>query len=110
MSALAFNSQRVQELRRLLGRRSSRHEHGRFVVEGPVLVAEAVGAGWSVEAQFVPEGSDAAIDGARKRSVADGAWTFSRTKSSADVAPIVAASFALWAHPDTHTHAPPSID
>ena len=64
MSALAFNNSRVQELRRLLGRRSSRHEHGRFVVEGPVLVAEAVGAGWSVEAQFVPEGSDAAIDGA----------------------------------------------
>ena len=53
---------------------------------------------------------DAAIDGARKRSVGDGAWTFSRTKSLADVAPIVAASFALWAHPDTHTHAPPSID
>lgn len=29
-----------------------------------MLVAEAVAAGWSVEAQFVPEGSDAAVDGA----------------------------------------------
>lgn len=64
MSALAFNNQRVQDLRRLLRRRSSRHGEGRFVVEGPVLVAEAVRAGWVVEAQFVPVGSDAAIDGA----------------------------------------------
>jgi TrmH family RNA methyltransferase len=64
MSALAFNNPRVQELRRLLGRRSSRHGDGRFVVEGPVLVAEAVGAGWIVEAQFVPVGSDATVDGA----------------------------------------------
>jgi TrmH family RNA methyltransferase len=64
MSALAFNNSRVQELRRLLGRRSSRHDAGRFVVEGPVLVAEAVDAGWTCLAQFVPAGSDAAVDGA----------------------------------------------
>jgi len=64
MSALAFNNQRVQELRRLVGRRSSRHGEGRFVVEGPVLLAEAVKAGWTVQAQFVPEGSDAAVVGA----------------------------------------------
>ena len=61
MSALAFNNSKVQELRRLIGRRSSRHDEGRFVVEGPVLVAEAVTAGWHVESQFVPEGSDAWI-------------------------------------------------
>jgi TrmH family RNA methyltransferase len=66
VGALAFNNSRVQELRRLIGRRSSRHEAGRFVVEGPVLVAEAVAAGWTVEAQFVPEGSatTASVDGA----------------------------------------------
>lgn len=64
MSALAFNSNKVQELRRLLGRRRSRQDERRFVVEGPVLVAEAVAAGWACEAQFVPEGSDSAIDGA----------------------------------------------
>ncbi|HYN32523.1 MAG TPA: RNA methyltransferase, partial [Ilumatobacteraceae bacterium] len=34
------------------------------MVEGPVLVAEAVAAGWTFEAQFVPEGSNSAIDGA----------------------------------------------
>ena len=44
MSALAFNSNKVQELRRLLGRRSSRYDERRFVVEGPVLVTEAVAA------------------------------------------------------------------
>jgi RNA methyltransferase, TrmH family len=64
MSALAYNNPRVQELRRLIGRRSSRHESGRFVVEGPMLVREAVAEGWTVEAQYVPEGSDATVDGA----------------------------------------------
>ncbi len=64
MSALAFNSNKVQELRRLLGRRSSRYDERRFVVEGPVLVSEAVAAGWTCEAQFVPEGSASTIVGA----------------------------------------------
>ncbi len=63
MSSLDYKNSRVQELRRLLGRRSSRYDEGLFVVEGPVLVAEAVRAGWHVEAQFIPEDSDAAVDG-----------------------------------------------
>ncbi len=63
MTSLDYKNSRVQELRRLLGRRSSRYDEGRFVVEGPVLLAEAVRAGWRVEAQFVPEDSDAAVDG-----------------------------------------------
>ena len=58
MSALAFNNPRVQQLRRLLGRRSARHDEGRFVVEGPVLVGEAVAAGWTCEAQFVAAEAD----------------------------------------------------
>ena len=61
MSALAFNNQRVQQLRRLIGRRSSRHDEGRFVVEGPVLVAEAVAAGWECEAQFVATEADGVV-------------------------------------------------
>ena len=63
MTALEYKNSRVQELRRLSGRRSSRHDEGRFVVEGPTLVAEAIRAGWTCVAQFVPAGSDAAIDG-----------------------------------------------
>jgi TrmH family RNA methyltransferase len=61
MGPLAFNNPQVQELRRLVARRSSRHESGRFVVEGPVLVAEAVAAGWHCEAQFVAEAADGVV-------------------------------------------------
>jgi RNA methyltransferase, TrmH family len=61
MSALAFNNPRVQQLRRLIGRRGSRHDEGRFVVEGPVLVAEAVAAGWECEAQFVAAEADGVV-------------------------------------------------
>jgi TrmH family RNA methyltransferase len=63
-SALSFNNRNVQQLRRLIGRRSSRHADGLFVVEGPVLVAEAVAAGFKCLAQYVPEGSDAKVAGA----------------------------------------------
>ncbi len=64
MTALAINNSRVQQLRRLIGRRSSRHDEGLFVVEGPVSIAVGVAAGWDFEAQFVPEGSSAAVAGA----------------------------------------------
>lgn len=64
MSALSFNNRNVQQLRRLLGRRSLRYADGQFVVEGPVLVAEAVAAGWKCVAQYAPEGSNATVAGA----------------------------------------------
>jgi TrmH family RNA methyltransferase len=56
---LTFSNQRVQRLRRLLGRRSSRLEEGAFVVEGAALVAQAVDAGWEVEGQYVAPGGSA---------------------------------------------------
>ena len=43
-----------------MGRRSARLDEGAFVVESPSLIADAVAAGWEVEAIFV----------------ADGAWTY----------------------------------
>lgn len=61
MSALAFNNSRVQQLRRLIGRRSSRYDDGLFVVEGPVLVAEAVAAGWECESQYVAAEADGVV-------------------------------------------------
>jgi TrmH family RNA methyltransferase len=64
MTGLAINNPRIQRLRRLIGRRSSRTEEGCFVIEGPVLIAEALRAGWCPETQFIPEGSGTAIDGA----------------------------------------------
>jgi RNA methyltransferase, TrmH family len=44
---------RIQRLRRLLGRRSSRVDEGAFVVEGPTLVAELLVSGWPVEDVYV---------------------------------------------------------
>lgn len=64
MSALGPTNANVQTLRRLLARRSQRHGDGRFVIEGPVLTAEAVRAGWTCVAQYVPEGSGIRVDGA----------------------------------------------
>ena len=49
---LGPNNAQMQRLRRLLGRRSSRLEEGCFVIEGPTLVAEAVSAGWPIEAIY----------------------------------------------------------
>jgi RNA methyltransferase, TrmH family len=60
---LGFTNPQIQRLRRLHGRRSSRSDEGVFVVEGALLVAEAVAAGWDAEAQFVAPGM-APVDGA----------------------------------------------
>jgi TrmH family RNA methyltransferase len=68
------------------------------VVEGPVLVAEAVAAGWRCEAQFVPEGSAGAIDGAGGVfELADG--VFERVASTETPQP----PLAIVAVPDGHT-------
>lgn len=53
---LGLTNQHVQRLRRLLGRRSSRVDEGVLVVEGAVLVREALAAGCRVECQFVAPG------------------------------------------------------
>ena len=53
---LGFGHQKVQRLRRLVGRRSARYDDAAFVIEGSGLIAEAVGAGWVIEAQFVGPG------------------------------------------------------
>ncbi len=64
MGALKYDNRNVQQLRRLLGRRSARHGDGLFVVEGPVLTREAIAGGWKCLAQYVPEGSGAGVSGA----------------------------------------------
>jgi TrmH family RNA methyltransferase len=66
VTPLTFSNPHVQRLRRLLGRRSARHDEGVFVVEGPTLVAEAAAAGWRIVEQFVapgaaPVGTDGAV-------------------------------------------------
>lgn len=56
-AGLAASSSRIRDLRRLVGGRRARHEAGWYVVEGPVLVREALEA--DVEVGDVYVGSDA---------------------------------------------------
>lgn len=41
-----------------MGRRSSRSDARAFVVEGAVLIGEAIAAGWRIESEFVAPGAD----------------------------------------------------
>jgi TrmH family RNA methyltransferase len=68
---LAFTNPKVQRLRRLLGRRSSRSDERAFVVEGAVLIGEAIAAGWEIEAEFVGPGGSA-VTAAPVFDLADG--------------------------------------
>jgi RNA methyltransferase, TrmH family len=56
LSGLAYRHQRVQRLRRLIGRRSARKDEGRFVIEGVNLLEEAVGSQVPIEAVYVDSG------------------------------------------------------
>lgn len=49
---------------------------------------------------------DQAVAAARRRPTGDGAWTFSRTGSSADVSPLIAATLARAVHPAVGAPAP----
>lgn len=59
---LSATNPRLTDLRRLTGRRRSRVESGRFVVEGPVVVAELLAAGASLREVFVDLGTWSAAD------------------------------------------------
>jgi hypothetical protein len=60
--------------------------------------------------RHVPDASlDAAVEGARRRLVGDGSWTISRRNSTADVAPLLAAIFAVAVHPETYDSQGPTI-
>jgi TrmH family RNA methyltransferase len=63
VTPLTFSNPHVQRLRRLLGRRSARHDEGVFVIEGPALVAEAASAGWRIVEQFVAPGASPVATG-----------------------------------------------
>jgi len=62
-------------LRRLLGRRRARLDHGQFVIEGTTLVAEALDSRWPLEAVYVDGGAtlgdteSAVLDRARAAGV-----------------------------------------
>jgi TrmH family RNA methyltransferase len=70
MPPIAARNPEMQTLRRLLRRRSARSDAGRYVIEGPRLVIEALDAGVAVEAVYVPadaDGGDLAALAARCR-------------------------------------------
>jgi RNA methyltransferase, TrmH family len=52
-SALSIRNPNVQRLRRLTGRRRARRDEGRFVIEGPGLIAEALRSSVPIETAFV---------------------------------------------------------
>lgn len=51
---LSGRNPRLVELRRLSGRRSARTDAGRFVIDGPRLVTEALAAGVAIHEVYVP--------------------------------------------------------
>jgi len=87
MEPLGFTTPQIQRLRRLLGRRSARYDEGVFVVEGAVLIGEAVRAGWEIEAQYVAPGGTG-VAGLPTRPLADG--VLERVASTESPQPVLA--------------------
>jgi TrmH family RNA methyltransferase len=56
LSSLAYRHQRVQRLRRLVGRRTARADEGCFVIEGANLLEEALKAHAPIEAVYLDAG------------------------------------------------------
>ena len=71
-SGLSITNQHVQRLRRLVGRRSARADEGVLVIDGPILIAEAVRAGLDVECQFVAPGAEPVAGAGTVHLVAEG--------------------------------------
>jgi RNA methyltransferase, TrmH family len=68
LSGLVYRHQRVQRLRRLVGRRSARKDEGRFVLEGVNLLEEALGSGAPIEAVYVDSEWGRAANEAKSRA------------------------------------------
>jgi RNA methyltransferase, TrmH family len=79
---------RIQRLRRLARDRSARDEEQAFLIEGPVLVREAVRAEWPLEAVFVGDGVDLDVPGVKTVEVASG--VLERVATTVTPRPVVA--------------------
>jgi len=73
----------------LLARRSARVEEGLFVVEGAVLITEAVRGGWDVLAQY-RTGDAASVDGCNAEDFVLGAGVLERVASTESPQPNMA--------------------
>lgn len=82
-------------MRRLAGRRTSRFEESAFIVEGAVLVTEALDAGWHVIEQFVAPGADPIVGAGAVRHLAPGVMErIASTEAPQPVLAVVERSFA----------------
>lgn len=68
--AIGAGNPRLKRLRRLVARPRARREDGAFVVEGPILVAEALRSGLVVEEVFAAPGTDLGSLGAATATAA----------------------------------------
>lgn len=72
----------------------------RDVTAAAAQFVEAVATG---QIRHVPHPMlDAAVAGARRRNIGDGAWTWGRRDTDTDSSPIGAAGLARWCHPDVY--------
>ncbi|MHB8682044.1 MAG: TrmH family RNA methyltransferase [Acidimicrobiales bacterium] len=76
MTNLAFRHQRVQRLRRLLGRRSVRRSEGAFVLEGAKLLGAALDSGAEIESVYVDPAAGEAAAALVERAFGAGARVF----------------------------------
>lgn len=86
---LAFTSNRVQRLRRLVNDKSERAQEKAFVVEGATLIDEAIRAGWKIESQFVaPDATACSGAGSAVNDLASG--VMERVASTKTPQPVIA--------------------
>ena len=92
-SAIGFRNPRIQRLRRLVAERSERRSSGLIVVEGEVLIREALSARWRCDEEFVAAGAVPVTNGT-VHTVAEG--VLDRVVSTESARPHV----ALFAVPE----------
>ena len=86
---LAFTSNRVQRLRRLVNDKSERAKEKAFAAEGATLIDEAIRAGWKIESQFVAPGA-VACSGAGSAVNDLAAGVMERVASTTSPQPVIA--------------------
>ncbi len=91
---LAASNPRVQRLRRLAARRSTRSAEGAYVIEGLTLVAEALSAGVELEAIYAEDGAADSLGHPAVPVVEVGAGVVTRVASTVTPQPVLAVARA----------------
>ena len=91
---LAASNPRVQRLRRLTGRRTTRASEGAYVIEGLNLVAEAIAAGVELEAIYAEPGAAESLGRTDVPVVEVGPGVVTRVASTVTPQPVLAVARA----------------